>query len=268
MRTTAPRSKAIKLKPRVLVDVSKRSQEITLFGRKQAMPIIVAPTGSAGLAWYEGEIALARAAAAAGIPFTLADRLDDRAGEGRRGGRRHAVVPVLHVARPLALARAHRARARGRIRGARLHRGHAGRARARVQPAQRLHDPVHVHPRATSPTCSCIRAGSSACSAATCSRPACRATRTSRPRRRPRITALPMGRSTALNDSMTWDDVRELRRLWPRQADREGHTACRAMRCSPRIAAPTPSSLSNHGGRVLDSALRADRRAAARSSTR
>jgi isopentenyl diphosphate isomerase/L-lactate dehydrogenase-like FMN-dependent dehydrogenase len=62
----------IRLKPRVLVDVSKRSQEITLLGRKQAMPIVVGPTGSAGLTWYEGEVELARAAAKAGIPFTLA----------------------------------------------------------------------------------------------------------------------------------------------------------------------------------------------------
>src|SRR6266545_2526006 len=63
---------SIRFRPRVLVDVSKRTQEITLMGKKQEMPIIVAPTGSAGLAWYEGEIALARAAAAYGIPFTLA----------------------------------------------------------------------------------------------------------------------------------------------------------------------------------------------------
>ncbi len=62
----------IKFKPRTLVDVSARSQEITLLGRKQPMPIVVAPTGMAGLMWYEGEIALARAAKAAGIPFTLA----------------------------------------------------------------------------------------------------------------------------------------------------------------------------------------------------
>ena len=58
--------------PRVLVDVSSRSQEITLFGKTHKMPVIVAPTGSTGLAWYEGEIALARAAASYGIPFTLA----------------------------------------------------------------------------------------------------------------------------------------------------------------------------------------------------
>jgi (S)-mandelate dehydrogenase len=62
----------IKLIPRTLVDVSARSQEITLFGHPQKMPIVIAPTGTAGLMWHEGEIALARAAKAAGIPFSLA----------------------------------------------------------------------------------------------------------------------------------------------------------------------------------------------------
>src|SRR5215213_7821863 len=64
--------KEIRFRPRTLVDVSRRSQAITLFGKRHEMPIAIAPTGSAGLTWYEGEIALARAAAAAGIPFTLA----------------------------------------------------------------------------------------------------------------------------------------------------------------------------------------------------
>jgi len=62
----------IKLKPRSLIDVSKRSQETTLFGKKQKMPIAIAPTGAAGLLWHEGELKLARAARDAGIPFTLA----------------------------------------------------------------------------------------------------------------------------------------------------------------------------------------------------
>src|ERR671912_3069499 len=62
----------IKFKPRTLIDVSGRTQEITLFGQKQKMPICIAPTGTAGLMWHEGEIALARAAKDAGIPFTLA----------------------------------------------------------------------------------------------------------------------------------------------------------------------------------------------------
>ena len=62
----------IKLKTQVLVDVSKRDQRISLFGKNHAMPIGIAPTGAAGMLAYKGELALARAAKAANIPFTLA----------------------------------------------------------------------------------------------------------------------------------------------------------------------------------------------------
>lgn len=62
----------IKLLPRVLNDTSGRDPAITLFGKPQASPLIIGPTGPAGYAWYRGETALARAAAKAGIPFTLA----------------------------------------------------------------------------------------------------------------------------------------------------------------------------------------------------
>src|SRR5690606_1312725 len=62
----------IRFRPRTLVDVSKRTLETTLFGARHRMPLVIAPTGTAGLLWYEGEIALARAAREGGIPFTLA----------------------------------------------------------------------------------------------------------------------------------------------------------------------------------------------------
>ena len=62
----------IRLKPRVLADVSRRSQEITLFGRKLPMPVALGPTGTAGLLSYGGEVAVAKAAATAGIPCTVA----------------------------------------------------------------------------------------------------------------------------------------------------------------------------------------------------
>lgn len=62
----------IKLKTQVLVDVSKRKLDVELFGKKHNLPIGIAPTGPAGMLWYKGEIELARAAKAAGIPFTLA----------------------------------------------------------------------------------------------------------------------------------------------------------------------------------------------------
>ena len=44
----------------------------TLFGKPVSMPMAIAPTGAAGLCWHEGELELAKAAAKAKIPFTLA----------------------------------------------------------------------------------------------------------------------------------------------------------------------------------------------------
>ena len=77
----------VRFKTRTFVDVSKRNQDTTIFGIKHKMPLVIAPTGTAGLMWYEGELALARAARAAGIPFTLAtgsmtamERVADEAG--------------------------------------------------------------------------------------------------------------------------------------------------------------------------------------------
>lgn len=61
----------IKLAPRALRDVSTRDQSVVLFGRRQATPMVIAPTGIADLMCYRGETAIARAAAEARIPFTL-----------------------------------------------------------------------------------------------------------------------------------------------------------------------------------------------------
>jgi L-lactate dehydrogenase (cytochrome) len=57
----------IGLMPRVLVDVSARTQETTLFGRRYAAPFGIAPMGIAALMGYRGDLALARAAARANI---------------------------------------------------------------------------------------------------------------------------------------------------------------------------------------------------------
>lgn len=63
---------AIKLLPRQLVDTTERTPATTLFGKPHALPLVIGPTGIAGWTWYRAEIAMARAAAAANIPFTLA----------------------------------------------------------------------------------------------------------------------------------------------------------------------------------------------------
>jgi 4-hydroxymandelate oxidase len=58
--------------PRVLRDVSVRSTQSDLLGRQAALPVAVAPVAYHRLAHPEGELAAARAAAAAGVPFTAA----------------------------------------------------------------------------------------------------------------------------------------------------------------------------------------------------
>src|SRR2546430_8075959 len=54
------------LRPRVLVDVSKRDTSTTVLGTRVSMPILVAPTSFHGLVHPEGEVATAKGAAAAG----------------------------------------------------------------------------------------------------------------------------------------------------------------------------------------------------------
>jgi isopentenyl diphosphate isomerase/L-lactate dehydrogenase-like FMN-dependent dehydrogenase len=71
MRENRSAFERIRLRPRTLVDVSRRSQQVTLLGETYPMPFGIAPTGAAGLYWHDADVALARAAAAAGIPFVL-----------------------------------------------------------------------------------------------------------------------------------------------------------------------------------------------------
>lgn len=63
----------VRLVPSGPVDVSRRSTATTLFGAPLALPLLIGPTGLASALWPRGEVALARAAARAGIPFVLAN---------------------------------------------------------------------------------------------------------------------------------------------------------------------------------------------------
>ncbi|MBO9604194.1 MAG: alpha-hydroxy-acid oxidizing protein [Novosphingobium sp.] len=62
---------AIGFRPKVLRNVEAIDPSTTLLGCPSAFPLAVAPTGAAGLLWYQGDLALARAAALAGVPFTI-----------------------------------------------------------------------------------------------------------------------------------------------------------------------------------------------------
>ena len=61
----------IVLLPRPLSGAAERDLSVTLFGKRLSLPIIIGPTGLAGLFWPDGERCAARAAAATGTAFCL-----------------------------------------------------------------------------------------------------------------------------------------------------------------------------------------------------
>ena len=63
---------AVRIRPRVLAGGGARSQAVTLFGQEFDTPLIAAPTACAGLVRFRGEVELARAAAANNMPFCAA----------------------------------------------------------------------------------------------------------------------------------------------------------------------------------------------------
>jgi (S)-mandelate dehydrogenase len=62
----------VRLLPRVLVDVSSVSLKIDLLGKPSSLPLAIAPTGGISAGRFGAELILARAAKAAGVPFTMA----------------------------------------------------------------------------------------------------------------------------------------------------------------------------------------------------
>jgi L-lactate dehydrogenase (cytochrome) len=61
----------VRFTPTVLRDVSAVSPQTSILGRSAALPLILAPTGLTRAVHHAGEIGVARAAAAAGVPYTL-----------------------------------------------------------------------------------------------------------------------------------------------------------------------------------------------------
>jgi isopentenyl diphosphate isomerase/L-lactate dehydrogenase-like FMN-dependent dehydrogenase len=243
----------IKLVPHALVDTSRRDQEITLFGNRHRMAIAIAPTGSAGLNWFEGEIALARAAAAAGIPFTLAtgsmtamEKVAEQA-----GGTLWFQV-YMWPDRSLSQGLIERAKAAG-------YQALVVTVDTPVPPGREYNlrngmtvpfrftrrnvTDVMLHPRwlATVLARYLVTTGM--------------------PRyenyptqMKQRITALPMGRSMMVTDSLTWEDLKALRRIWPHRLIVKG-----ILRAQDAVLAADCGAdgviVSNHGGRAVDSTM-------------
>ena len=61
----------VRIAPRMLTGVERVDTSTTLLGGRSKMPIAVGPTGGIGFGWPFADVGVARAAAAAGIPYTL-----------------------------------------------------------------------------------------------------------------------------------------------------------------------------------------------------
>jgi isopentenyl diphosphate isomerase/L-lactate dehydrogenase-like FMN-dependent dehydrogenase len=243
----------IRFRPRTLVDVSGRSQEVVLFGKRHKMPVAIAPTGTAGLWWYEGEIALARAAAEAGIPFTLATgSMTAMEKVAEEAGGTLWFQLYMWPDRRLSHRLVERAKAAGfeglmltvdgAVPGNREYNLRNG-FTIPFRFTRRNVTDVLTHPR--------WLLGVLARYLLTTGMP--------RYRNYPselqaRVTARPMGRSALRNDSLDWQDLRALRRIWPHALIVKGilhpRDAVLAAECGADGVV-----VSNHGGRNLDGAV-------------
>jgi isopentenyl diphosphate isomerase/L-lactate dehydrogenase-like FMN-dependent dehydrogenase len=243
----------IRFRPRTLVDVSARSQEITLFGRKLPLPFAIGPTGTAGLLWYRGEIGLARAAAAAGIPFTVAvNSMTSMETIAEAAGGRLWFQLYMWSDR----ARSHEIVARAKAAGFEaLIVTVDGAVRANREYGHRngFEMPFRFNRRNV--------AGVLARPGWLCSVLLRYALTSGVPRFEnyppdvmDRLTARTLKSGFLKNDSLTWDDIRVLRKLWPGVLMVKGILHPRDAQLAADCGADAVV-VSNHGGRMLDSAV-------------
>jgi L-lactate dehydrogenase (cytochrome) len=243
-----------RLVPSVLVDVSERSLTIDLFGRPAASPIVVAPTALAGLVWHDGEVALARAAAAAGVPFCVATQSSTPIERIATSGARLWLQLYVWRDRALTYRFLERARAAGAEallltvdtvvppnREYNVHNGFG----VPLRPSFAVLRDVSVRPRwllsvllrqlltAGIPTYAHYPAGF-----------------------RTRIGRIAVADAVRLDDRVDWNDVRELRRRWPGPLILKGILS-RADALKAVEAGCDGIVVSSHGARNLDSAIAA-----------
>jgi isopentenyl diphosphate isomerase/L-lactate dehydrogenase-like FMN-dependent dehydrogenase len=243
----------IKLKTRVLTDVSKRNQEIELFGKKHGMPLGIAPTGPAGMLWYQGELELARAAKAANIPFTLATGSQTSMEDVAKlvGGTlwfqlyMWSDVRMSHIL----VERAKNAGFEALV----GHRGRPGRHEPRIQHPQRLHGPFRYTRKNTTAVLAhpgwlfgvimkyWMNGGMP--------------TRANYPEgMTEKFTHVSTAERKTKNDSLAWKDLQVLRDMWPGKLIVKGILTPQDAELA--IANGADGILvSNHGGRNFDSSM-------------
>ncbi|MGC8521758.1 MAG: alpha-hydroxy acid oxidase [Steroidobacteraceae bacterium] len=239
---------ALRFVPPTLIDTEGRTLAIDLLGAPCSAPLAIAPTGLNGMLHPDGDIALARAAAAAGIPYTLSTvsttLLEDVAKHD--GGR---LWMQLYVMRNRAIAEniMHRAAASGYE--ALLFTSDANVFGNREWDKRNYRSPGHPRLRAAIDTLRHPRWLTQVL------------LRRGIPRFRNIETFLPTGAASAVGGStiipqmfaptITWDDIAWIRDHWPRKLFIKGVLSVADARRAAQLGCDGVV-LTNHGGRQLD----------------
>ena len=138
---------AIELVPNLLAGAPKRDQSVELFGVRLPSPVIIGPTGLAGLLWPHAELATARAAARFGTIYCTshASTATHRGDRRRDAGAEMDAGLSLQGSRPN--RRIRRSRRSGRLQGSHPHCRQSGDGGARPRRAQRHELSVALGPR-------------------------------------------------------------------------------------------------------------------------
>jgi (S)-mandelate dehydrogenase len=238
----------VKIRPRSLIDVTRRDQSVTLFGKVRNMPIVIAPTGGAGLAWYDAEICLAREAAKAGIPISITTAatvpMETIAAEARHGYWQQLYLWHDRSLSHQLVERANKAGAEAlmltvdtAVGSNREHNARNGFANPfRLTPKVALD--IVGHPRWLAGTMARYMVNGGMPRFVNYPEGA-----------RQKITGAPIQQS--LSPSVSWNDVKELRALWPRVFMLKGVMSPDDARKAADFGVDAVI-VSNHGGRQLD----------------
>ena len=236
--------------PKTLVDTSGRTQKTTLFGRTYDAPFGIAPMGGTAMAAYQGDLVLARAAAAANVPMILSGASLTPLERVREAGST-AWFQAYLPGEDGPITRARRARGARRLRHARSHRRRAGGGQPREQRAQRL-------PHAAAPL-PAPRLGRHHPAALALRHVSAHAVLHGMPHFEnmgPRVPLISRTgeRERGRRDKLSWKHLELMRRLW------KGRLVVKGIldKDDARIARESGVDgiiVSNHGGRQLDGAV-------------
>lgn len=244
--------RSLKIRNRVLKDVSTRSTAIEIFGRKIAMPYAISPTASAGLMSDQGEIALAKAAARMGVPCTVAtNSLTPMEEIFEAAGGNLWFQLYMWVDKKLRLAFVERIKSVGFNTLLVTVDGSVG--------ANREHDrkngfsmPLRYTPRLIAQ----VLANPGWCMRVLAPQYLKRGAFTKAnypPEIASKLTDKPTDHELTKSDAQCWDDIKRIRDIWP------GHMLVKGLQSWEDVVLAADNGmdgvvLSNHGGRYLDSA--------------